>query len=366
MIVEDIAIQPCEMPLEDKDWKFALASVSSARGFVVAIRADSGHVGYGYAPSIPHMGSTFDMLPKELDRFKPIVLGKDPFDIEAILQELDASLVGAFQAKGAIDCALHDLKARVLGVPLFKLLGGKVRDKVPVLRILALKTPEETAGIAAKLFEQGYRYFKIKVHGDVAEDVARVKAIRTRLGSEAHLTIDANQSYSAKAAIHAINRMAEYGLDLVEQPVPRNDLKGLELVTRSVSVVVEADEGAGTVDEIMRLVTNRIVDAVSLKLPKLGGLRNALAAARICEAGSVRFRLGAHVGTRLLNAHALSLAVALPGVDYACELGEFMRMHDDPFTGIDVVDGCVAIPDCQGCGVEPLSKAAGSRLAGAA
>jgi L-alanine-DL-glutamate epimerase-like enolase superfamily enzyme len=160
--------------------------------------------------------------------------------------------------------------------------------------------------------------------------------------------------------------MAEYGLDLVEQPVPRNDLQGLELVTRSVPVVVEADEGAGTVDEIMRLVTNRIVDAVSLKLPKLGGLRNALAAARICEAGSVRFRLGAHVGTRLLNAHALSLAVALPGVDYACELGEFMRMHDDPFTGIEVVDGCVAIPDCQGCGVEPLSRGAGGRLAGAA
>ena len=152
------------------------------------------------------------------------------------------------------------------------------------MRFLALKTPEETAGIAAKLFEQGYRYFKIKVHGDVAEDVARVKAIRTRLGLEAHLTIDANQSYSAKAAIHAINRMAEYGLDLVEQPVPRNDLQGLAVVTRSVPVVVEADEGAGTVDEIMRLVTNRIVDAVSLKLPKLGGLRNALAAARICEA----------------------------------------------------------------------------------
>ena len=64
MIVEDIAIQPCEMPLEDKDWKFALASVSSARGFVVAIRADSGHIGYGYAPAIPHMGSTFDMLPQ--------------------------------------------------------------------------------------------------------------------------------------------------------------------------------------------------------------------------------------------------------------------------------------------------------------
>jgi L-alanine-DL-glutamate epimerase-like enolase superfamily enzyme len=311
------------------------------------------------------MGSTFEMLPKELERFKPLVIGKDAFAVEAILCALDASLVGAYQAKGAIDCALHDLMARALGVPLYNLLGGKTRDKVPVLRILALKTPDETAAIAGTLFDQGYRYFKIKVHGDVEEDVARVRAIRARLGREAHLTIDANQSYAPKAAIYAINRMAEFGLDLVEQPVPRNDLKGLELVTRSVPVVIEADEGAGTVDEIMTLVSNRIVDAVSLKLPKLGGLRNALAAARICEAGGVRFRLGAHVGTRLLNAHALALAAALPPVDYACELGEFMRMYDDPFAGIDVVDGYVAVPDRPGCGVEPVGVAE-TKLAGAA
>jgi len=366
MIVEDVVIKPCEMSLEDKDWKFALGSVSSARGYIVAIRSDSGHTGYGYAPAIPHMGSTFEMLPKELERFKPTVLGKNAFTIEAILLELDASLVGAYQAKAAIDCALHDLIARALGVPLYNLLGGKTRDKVPVLRILSLKAPDEMAAIASKLFDQGYRYFKIKVHGEVEEDVARVKAIRARLGRAAHLTIDANQSYSPKAAIYAINRMAEFELDLVEQPVHRNDLKGLELVTRSVPVVIEADEGAGTVDEIMTLVSNRIVDAVSLKLPKLGGLRNALAAARICEAGSVRFRLGAHVGTRLLNAHAVSLAAALPGVDYACEVGEFMRMFDDPFTGIEVVDGAITIPDRVGCGAEPVAVAVGKKLAGAA
>src|SRR5437764_1613882 len=108
---------------------------------------------------------------------------------------------------------------------------------------------------------------------------------------------------------------------------------GLELAAGAVPLPVEADEAAGTISEIMTLVSNRIVDAVSLKIPKLGGLRNALAAARICEAGKVKYRLGAHVGTRLLNAHAVHLAVALPGVDYACEVGEFSRMYGDPFGG---------------------------------
>src|SRR5205807_1989570 len=185
---------------------------------------------------------TLAPVPHELERLKPHVVGKDPFAIEAILAALDRSLQGASQAKAGIDCALHDLCARALGVPLYNLLGGKIRNAVPVLRIVAIKTPAEMAIQAGKLLDQGYRHFKIKVHGDINEDVARVKAIRERVGAGAHLTIDANQSYSVKDAIAAINRMADYKLDLVEQPVSRHDLKGLELVTRSVPVTVEADE----------------------------------------------------------------------------------------------------------------------------
>ena len=199
------------------------------------------------------------------------------------------------------------------------------------------------------------------MHGDVEEDVARVKAIRERVGDDAHLTIDANQSYSPKDAITAINRMAEYRLDLVEQPVSRDDLKGLALVTRSVPVTVEADEGAGTFDEIMTLVSKRIVDAVSLKIQKLGGLRNALAAARICEAGHVKYRLGAHVGTRLGNAHAIHLAAALPGVDYACELGEFT-----PHVRRSVRRHRGRQRRAHGAGRARLRRRAGRRAAGAA
>jgi L-Ala-D/L-Glu epimerase len=365
MIVESAEFQPCEMPLEDKNWRFALGASSVSRGWIVRLKSDSGYAGYGYANASPHMGSTFESLPKELERFRPHVVGKDAFAVELILKELDRSFAGGNQAKAAIDCALHDLAARSLGVPLYNLLGGKVRAAVPVLRIVAIKTPDEMAAQAGKLFDQGYRYFKIKVHGEVREDVARVKAIRARVGTDAHLTVDANQSYTPKDAIRAITEMARYDIDLVEQPVSRRDLGGLALVTRTVPVVVEADEGAGTVDEIMTLVSERIVDAVSLKIPKLGGLRNALAAAHICEAGHVKYRLGAHVGTRLVNAHATHLAAALPQMDYACELGEFSRMHGDPFTGIEVVDGMLTVPDRPGCGVDPVATAS-AKLQGVA
>ena len=101
-----------------------------------------------------------------------------------------------------------------------------------------------------------------------------------------------------------------------------------------------------------------------LKVPKLGGLWNTLIAAQICATGNVQYRLGAHVGSRLLNAHAMQLAAALPDVWYACEFGEFARLLDDPFEGIEVEDGVIHLPDGPGAGVRPRNDATLTRAAG--
>jgi L-alanine-DL-glutamate epimerase-like enolase superfamily enzyme len=367
MIIRELDIKPCTMRKDDPTWRFALAASPVSEGHVVRIATDDGHEGFGYASATPHMGSTQGSLKAELELFRPLLIGQDARRIEAILVALDRAVHGAPQAKAAVDCALHDLNARALGVPLIALFGGPVRDAVPILRILAIKSPQDMAAQAQKLVDRGYRYLKIKVHGDVAEDVARVAAIRRQVGDATHLTIDANQSYSVKDAIAALNRMTEYRIDLVEQPVHRADTAGLALVTKSVPVTIEADEAAGSLGEIFALVSARAVDAVSLKIPKLGGLRNTLAAARLCEAAHIGHRLGAAVGSRLLAAGALHLACALRGVDYACELGEFDRLLDDPFEGIEVEDGMLRLPGGVGSGVRlrSLGKAAEAPAMGA-
>jgi L-alanine-DL-glutamate epimerase-like enolase superfamily enzyme len=289
-----------------------------------------------------------------LERLIPHVKEYDALEMSAIRIKMDQALSGNNQAKAAIDNALFDLAAKSMNVPLNRLFGGAVRTEFPVLRILAIKSPEEMAEQAQILFDQGYRYFKIKVHGDVNLDIARVAAIRKRLGEEANLTVDANQAYSPKDAIAALSGMATYRLDLVEQPVAMDDYKGMKLVTDSVPITVEADESAGSIQEVAHLVENRIVDAISLKVPKLGGLWNTLIAAQICKAGNIRYRFGAHVGSRLLNAHAMQLASSLPDLWYASEFGEFARLLDDPFEGIDVVGGFIQIPNAIGAGVKPI------------
>jgi L-alanine-DL-glutamate epimerase-like enolase superfamily enzyme len=356
MIIRDFDVTPCTMRKEDPTWRFALGASPVTDGHVVRLATEDGVEGFGYASATPHMGSIQDTLAAELALFRPLVIGRDPCDIEAILTALDRAMHGAPQSKAAIDCALYDLVARALDVPLNVLFGGKVREQLPILRILAIKTPPEMAAAAQKLVDKGYRYLKIKVHGDVDEDVARVAAIRRQVGDDVHLTIDANQSYTTKDAIAALNRMAEHRIDLVEQPVSADDFEGLALVTRTVPVTVEADEAAGSLRDIFALVSQRAVDAVSLKIPKLGGLRNTLAAARLCEAAHIKYRLGAAVGSRILSAQALHLACALPGVNYACELGEFDRLLDDPFEGLEVENGVLHLPQGPGSGVRLISS----------
>ena len=356
MKISKMTISPCVMRKEDPSWRFALAASPTTEGWIVTLESDSGTFGYGYASATAHMGASMEGLKGTLERLQPILLDQDPFNMSVIRKAMDRSLLGNNQAKAAIDTALFDLVSRSTNTPIHQFFGGVVNHEFPVLRILAIKTPSEMATQAQILADQGYNYFKIKVHGEVSEDVARVAAIRKQLGEDAHLTIDANQSYSAKDAILAVNRMAEYDIDLVEQPVKINDLQGLKLVTDSVPITVEADESAGSLDEIYNLVNNRIVDAVSLKIAKLGGLWNSMIAANLCATGNIRYRFGAHVGSRLLNAHAMQLAAALPDIWYACEFGEFARLLDDPFEGIEVENGVIRLPDGPGGGVLPITQ----------
>lgn len=351
MKIKSFDFEPVRLRKDDPTWRFALGASPVTDGQLVSITADDGTIGYGYSGATAHMGSIQSTLAAELEHFRPSVVGQDPRAIEAVLGHVDVAMRYAPQARAGIDCALHDLKARQLGIRLCELFGGPVRTKVPILRIVAIKSPDEMAAASQKLVDKGYRYLKIKVHGEVDEDVARIKAIRKRVGPDVHLTIDANQSYTPKNAIMAINRMVEYRIDLVEQPVPVGDNRGLKLVTDSVPVVVEADEAAGSLSEVYELIKGEMVDAVSLKIPKLGGLRNTIAAARLCEIANIKYRLGAAVGSRLLAAHGLHLACALPGVDYACELAEFDRLLDDPFEGLEVTNGELSLPEGPGTGV---------------
>jgi L-Ala-D/L-Glu epimerase / N-acetyl-D-glutamate racemase len=348
--IESFDIQPLNQRQDDPSWSFALATYPVIEGWLITLSAE-GATGRGYAQAIPHMGSSSASVRGALELFKPKVIGRSPLDIDPILADLEPVLAGNAQAKAGLDCALHDLAATLLKVPVHALLGGAFRRSIPQIRIVPIKAPTEMAAEARKLVDKGYRALKIKLKGQVRDDVARVKAIREAVGGEILLTLDPNQSYRAKDAIAALERMEPYDVRLVEQPVAASDLKGLELITKTVPQIVEADESAVTLQDVSFLAANRIVDAVSLKIPKMGGLRNTMLAAQICHHAGIEYRVGATFGPRLMAAHAAHLAAALPRLALPCELAEFDHLRDDPFEGLEVDNGMLAVPATAGSGV---------------
>jgi L-alanine-DL-glutamate epimerase-like enolase superfamily enzyme len=170
------------------------------------------------------------------------------------------------------------------------------------------------------------------------------------VGDKARLIIDANQAYSPKGAVRLARKVADLGVEIFEQPCKADDHVGLKFVTDHSPIAVEADESAGSVRDVYTLVSGRIVDLVSLKIPKLGGLSAALAAARICEAADIPCRLGAHVGPRLLTAQAMHFAASLPRLSFACEFGEFVRLENDITEGVENENGMIRLPEGVGSG----------------
>jgi L-alanine-DL-glutamate epimerase-like enolase superfamily enzyme len=344
-------ISPCFQKLGDTTWTFARGPVPELRGWILQLTDDAGHVGLGYCHAMPTVSTDGEGAKAGLDYLVPRLIGRDPFAIAETMQDVENALAFQPSVKAAIDMALHDLAARRLGVSLDVLLGGRRRSTIPQARIVPLKSPAEMAKTASSLAAEGFRMIKVKWSGDPDLDVARLLAVRSAVGADVMLTIDANQSYSAKTFISTFARVESERVTLVEQPVAASDWPGLALITRTLPILVEADESAGSVQDVHRLVADRVVDAVNLKITKLGGIRNTLAAAAICEAGGVVTRLGAAFGPSLLQACAAHVAALFRRIEVPCELSEHLHLSDDPFTGLPIDGGMVAVPAAVGCGV---------------
>lgn len=351
MKIASFQIEPCTQGLADPQWKFARAQVPRLEGWVLRLRDDDGHEGLGYCHAIPAISTHGAGAEAALAFLAPRLVGRPVDDLAGILEDIDAALAYQPTAKAAIDMALHDLLARRLGVPVHVLLGGKLRDAVPLSRILPIKSPEEMAEKAAGLVAEGYRQLKLKLSGDTETDIRRVAAVRAAAGDGVALTLDPNQSYNAKQLIAAFGRMERHGISLIEQPVPAADVAGLALLTRTLPVAIEADESAQTVRDVFRLVSERAVDVINLKVTNLGGLRRFLQAVRLCEAGEVGCRVGAAFGPALLQSMSLQAASVIRRLPHACELSEHLHLQDDPFTPLPVEAGQIHLPPGPGCGV---------------
>ncbi len=354
MKITRVTVHKVEMPRQGGEyWHFALGGGTSVEPLMVKVDTDQGIVGWGCTNAPQHYGETKEGAVALIEKhFTPFVLGKDPTDIEAINAGMDRIIQGNNWTKSTINVACWDILGKSAGVPIYRLTGGKVRDKVPVMRLVPILAPPEAAKRCERLAGEGYKHLKIKFDGDLETDIARIREIRKAVGDHIELVADANQSYDTAGAIAAARRLEQYNVSTMEQPVAWDNLEGLATITSRVSCFVEGDESARSPADIFKMIKNHTVNFISLKIMKLGGISGTLRAAHVCAAGFMPCRMGAAVGSRLLAAANMHVIASTPNLGAPAEVAEFAGLDGDPVEGIEVINGFMTVPEGPGLGVK--------------
>lgn len=353
MKITKVTVYPVDLPYQGGvEWHYVFGRSKSVFNLFVKIDTDEGISGWGIGSAPHHYGeSKQGAVTLVEEHFKPFLIGKDPANIESIGAGLDGIIRWNNHAKAAIDLALWDILGKSLGVPVYKLIGGKVRDRVPLMPIVPLLEPPEAGSRCLKLVEEGYRHLKIKIAGELEKDVARVKEIRKAVGDNVELLVDANQTYDVAGAIALGRRLQEYNVSTIEQPVALDNFAGLAEVTRNVTCFVEGDESARSPADIFQLTMNRCVSSISLKVQKLGGISNTKKAAYVCAAGFMPCRMGTAMGSRLLAAADMQVIASTTNLGAPAQIGQFAGLDNDPAQGIEVSHGFLTVPEGPGLGI---------------
>ena len=320
------------------------------RSVLVHVTTDAGPEGWGNVDPTPgYSAVSVEDVHDSVERLATSLAGTDALNVRAALALMDRQLAGASEAKAAVEMALMDLKARVLGIPVHSLLGGRVKDAVTLNAWIGAVPPAQAAREALAWLAQGFRTAKIKVSGAGDEGVERVAAVRAAVGDRMALRVDFNESLAASDAAAFIRRLEPYALTLVEQPVPRDDIAGLARIRREIAIPLMADESVASPAALVEIIRCEAVDLVKLKVMKQGGLLRTLAMVECAAAAGLRVVLGHGFGLTLSTLAEAAVAAASDAVIDGCEAVGPLKMAGDVVVDPVRLDG----------GVIPLSDTPG-------
>lgn len=331
MKITRIETIPVQVPLHQE------RAIRSGRGnhlvspfLLVKIHTDEGITGLGEVSCTPGWSGEDQVSAAHFirDYLAPLIVGENPLNIEALTQRIARRIAHNSFTKAALEMALWDILGKAAGMPVYRLLGGPVREFVPTKFSVTGVEPAKAAEIAAWAVEQGFRRMKVKVGTGPDDDVARVKAVREAVGPAVKLGVDANGGWSPAAAVQTIRRLCdEGGIYFAEQPVPALDMAWLADVRGKVAVPIIADESMNTPQDAMALVRSGAADVLSVYIGKGGGIGPARKAAAVAEAAGITCTVGSNLELGVASAAMIHLAMATQGIgaeDYPCDiLGPF-------------------------------------------
>jgi len=320
---------------------------------LVFIETDAGLTGIG------EMASCFTrrgpLLCRETDALlTPVLLGQDPRRITALTERVDAALFGAEPAKAGVEMALWDILGKSLGQPIHALLGGKVRERVPLSYSIPFGTPEQMARFAAETARAGFRTVKVKLGQGRAEDIEAVGRVRDAIGPGHRLRVDANMAWrTPKEAIAIIAAIEPFGVELVEQPLPPRELDGLAEIRRSVRVPIMVDESVWGPRDAAEVIRRGAADVVNVYVAEAGGIHKARRIFELCESFGVPCIIGSMPEHGIGTAAQIHLGVAMTNLGYDSDTCGVLYHEEDLLrTPLRIEGGFAYAPDGPGLGVE--------------
>jgi L-Ala-D/L-Glu epimerase len=329
--IRSINVEPLNIPLLEP-FTIATGSVSDAHNVLITIMLDDGSVGYGEsAPFPPSTGESQETALASAQGCAALIQGKDAANWRTLSKLMHNVYFSQITAIAGIEMALLDALTHSYGIPLYIFFGG-ASTSIETDMSIPMVTPEHGYELAKDVVARGINCIKIKVGGDIRDDVARVEAIRE--GAQGlSLTLDANQGYTANEALLCLEALDDRDIRplMMEQPVHKDDHEGLRYVTQHTTVPIAADESAYSAANVAHLIAMGAVNVINIKLMKCGFVE-ALDMAAICRATHTPLMIGAMIESRLATSAAAHFVAGLGGFRYV-DLDTPMLLAEDPFIG---------------------------------
>ena len=349
--IEPIAVS---LPMT-KPMKMAGVLIKAADNVLVRVELDGGHVGWGEAASAHSMtGETVESMMAAVRHMAPALLDMDGADIEAVSTRMDQLMYYNQSAKSAVEMALHDALGKALGKPVYELLGGKKRGRVPVLWLLGTGSIDGDIAEAKAKQAAGFVAFKVKVGvGDPLDDALRTRKVCEALGRGLLISSDANQGYSLEQALAYVKAVDGSGLDFFEQPISGHNIDGMATLAAATGIPIGFDEGLHGMEDLLQHHERKAARGCSLKTIKLGGLKGVMHAAELCQKLGMHVNLACKVAeSGIAAASLMHLAAAVPEVAWGVSITNQYLADDIVRATIKVVDGHAEVPGGVGLGVE--------------
>jgi L-alanine-DL-glutamate epimerase-like enolase superfamily enzyme len=332
----DLNVRIVSIPLAER---FTIARGSQDVAELVEVEiVHEGVSGFGEAAPVER----YDEYPQSALAYAEAVageIGDDPFALEEIMRRLPHE---QFAARSAIDNALHDLCGKLVGEPVWRLLGLE-RSGPPTSWTIGLGDPDEMAGKAERANASGrFKRLKLKIGGRDGLDVERVRAVRSV--TEGPLQVDVNEYWTPEEALDSLPQLAELGVEYCEQPLPAGDPGG-PAVKKGSPIPIYVDEDCHTLGDVAACAA--IADGVNLKLAKAGGIREAVRMAHAARALGLGVMLGCMVETGL----GISAGAAIASLCDHVDLDGNLLIAHDPWPGLELVDGVQTPSEEPGLGV---------------